>query len=129
MDIEPQLLITDDDRAFRETLGEALQRRGFSVTLAEDGRQAVELVKAQTFHLMVLDMHMPKLSGLETIILVRKWFDSLPCILMSAKLDDQIVSTARAIPTVEVMAKPFQLQTFTETIRNTLRRAYNWPKL
>ncbi len=129
MDIEPQLLITDDDRAFRETLGEALQRRGFAVTLAEDGSQAVELVKAQTFHLMVLDMHMPKLSGLETIILVRKWFDSLPCILMSAKLDDQIVSTARAIPTVEVMAKPFQLQTFTETIRNTLRRAYNWPKL
>lgn len=127
MGIEPQLLITDDDQAFRETLGEALERKGFSVTLASDGDQAVELVRAQTFHLVVLDMHMPRLSGLDTILLVRQWFDSLPCILMSAKLDDQIVTTARSIPTVEVMAKPFPLKQFTETIRETLRRAYQWP--
>ena len=125
MNFEPQLLITDDDRDFRETLGEALERKGFVVTLAADGDQAVKLVRAQTFHLMVLDMHMPKLSGLDTILLVRQWFDKLPCILMSAKLDEQIVTTARSIPTVEVMAKPFPLKLFTETIRDTLRRAYS----
>jgi DNA-binding response OmpR family regulator len=129
MGVEPQLLITDDDEAFRETLGEALQRKGFSVTLAADGAQAVELVRAQTFHLMVLDMHMPRLNGLDTILLVRQWFDSLPCILMSAKLDDQIVTTARSIPTVEVMSKPFPLKLFTDTIRDSLRRAYQWPML
>lgn len=129
MGIEPQLLITDDDEAFRETLGEALVRKGFSVTLAADGSQAVELVRAQTFHLVVLDMHMPRLNGLDTILLVRQWFDSLPCILMSAKLDDQIVTTARSIPTVEVMAKPFPLKLFTDTIRDTLRRSYQWPAI
>jgi len=129
MDIEPQLLITDDDEAFRETLGEALQRKGYAVTLASDGDQAVELVRAQTFHLVILDMHMPRLSGLDTILLVRQWFDHLPCILMSARLDDEIVSTARAIPTVEVLSKPFPLKLFTETIRDTLRRAYQWPLL
>lgn len=129
MTIEPQLLITDDDEAFRETLGEALQRKGFAVTLASDGSQAVELVRAHTFHLMVLDMHMPRLNGLDTILLVRQWFDSLPCILMSAKLDDEIVTTARSIPTVEVLAKPFPLKLFTDTIRDTLRRAYQWPMI
>lgn len=129
METEPQLLITDDDRDFRETLAEAMQRRGFAVTLAANGRQAVNLVRAQTFHLVVLDMHMPELSGLDTILQVRKWFDSLPCILMSARLDDQIVMTAKSIPTVEVMSKPFPLQIFTDTIRDTLRRAYNWPMI
>jgi hypothetical protein len=48
---------------------------------------------------------------------------------MSAKLDDQIVTTARSIPTVEVMAKPFPLKLFTDTIRDSLRRAYQWPML
>jgi DNA-binding response OmpR family regulator len=129
METEPQLLITDDDRDFRETLAEAMQRRGFAVTLAANGRQAVNLVRAQTFHLVVLDMHMPELSGLDTILQVRKWFDSLACILMSARLDDQIVMTAKSIPTVEVMSKPFPLQSFTDTIRDTLRRAYDWPMI
>lgn len=129
--IHPRLLITDDDRGFRETLGEALQRRGFETLLAEDGQHAIEIVQSQPVHLMLLDMHMPRLTGLQTIALVRQIPNSssggpLPCILMSAKLDDSIVFQANELETVAVFEKPFSLHSVTTTIQNALRSVYGW---
>src|SRR5437764_3417607 len=63
----PRLLITDDDRDFRETLAGALADRGFETLQAADGEEALKIVCRQEVHLLLLDMQMPRLSGLETI--------------------------------------------------------------
>src|SRR5437764_7162448 len=63
----PRLLITDDDRDFRETLAGALADRGFETLQAADGEEALNIVCRQEVHLLLLDMQMPRLSGLETI--------------------------------------------------------------
>ncbi len=122
----PQLLITDDDRDFRDSLAEALARRGFGLLLASDGCEAIEIIREQPVHLMLVDMHMPRLSGLETLASLRKLQIPTPCILMSAALDERIVDEAEQLSTATVLSKPFSLQTITQAIRHILFDRYGW---
>jgi CheY-like chemotaxis protein len=70
--ITPRLLITDDDRDFRETVAGLLADRGFETLQAADGEEALQIVYRQEVHLLLLDMQMPRLSGLETIERLRR---------------------------------------------------------
>jgi len=63
----PRLLITDDDRDFRETVAGVFADRGLETLQAADGEEALELVKSHEIHLLLLDMQMPRLTGLELI--------------------------------------------------------------
>ena len=125
---KPKLLIADDDRDFRESLGEVFQRRGYGTHFASDGREAVEFVQSTgELHLVLLDVHMPRLSGLEALGQIRRVVSTnLPCILMSAKLDDSIVEQAHALATDTVLSKPFTLRDITAMVEDVLRRSYGW---
>ena len=70
--ITPRLLITDDDRDFRETVAGLLADRGFETLQAADGEEALAIVCREEVHLLLLDMQMPRLSGLETIERLRR---------------------------------------------------------
>lgn len=63
----PTLLIVDDDDAFRSTLGGAMERRGFVVSLARDGEEAVELATNTVFEYALVDMRMAGMGGIETV--------------------------------------------------------------
>ena len=121
----PSLLITDDDSAFREVLQEALQPQGFRTLLAEDGEQALRIVQTEVVHLVLLDMHMPKLTGLETLRQVKQVKALLPCILMSANLDDRIIEQARRDHAFSVLAKPITLRQITAIVRQAMESTYN----
>ncbi len=125
---EPNILIADDDRDFRESLGEVFSRRGFSTRLAADGCEAVEIVQNHAgLHLVILDVHMPRLSGLEALTQIRQRFAAtLPCILMSAQLDEAIVRQAEELKTSSVLAKPFTLRHVTGTVEQILVNSYGW---
>ncbi|MFO0942682.1 MAG: response regulator [Pirellulales bacterium] len=126
--LEPKLLIADDDRDFRESLGEVFCRRGYETRLAADGQEALEIVaQSNEIHLVILDIHMPRLSGLEALQQIR-WnrSSSLPCILMSAKLDEKIVLEAEPLKPASLLSKPFTLRTLTTTVETVLRTSYGW---
>src|ERR1041384_6203608 len=91
----PSLLITDDDHDFRETLRVVFEPRGFRTLLAGDGEEALDIVRKQEVHVMLLDMHMPKLTGLETLRRLRQFKSRLPCILISAALDESLIQQAQ----------------------------------
>jgi CheY-like chemotaxis protein len=67
----PRLLITDDDRDFRETVASVLADRGFETLQAGDGEEALRIVCRHEVHLLLLDMQMPRLNGLDTIERIR----------------------------------------------------------
>src|SRR5215831_14024553 len=109
----PRLLITDDDRDFRETVAGMLSDRGFETIQAADGEEALKIVCRQEVHLLLLDMQMPRLNGLDTIERIRgvgwavptetaeestvkQTLRLPPWILISGALDDQIVARAKA---------------------------------
>ena len=123
MDFSPSLLITDDDRAFRETLREVFQPRGFRTLLAADGEEALRIVQRDEIHLVLIDMHMPRLTGLEAISRIKRFKSRLPCILISGQLDDEIRMTPDAF---QVLAKPISFREVTETVSDALRVTYNW---
>jgi len=124
----PSLLITDDDSAFRETLQDVFEPQGYRTFLAGDGEEALAIVRTREIHLVLLDMHMPKLTGLETIRMLKQLKSVLPCILMSAKLDDLLIEQAQLAKAFSVLAKPVTRRQITRTVRLALKRTYDWPR-
>jgi len=115
----PSILITDDDRQLRETLQEIFAPRGFRTFLASDGEQAVNIVRREKIDLLLLDNNMPRLSGLETVNLVRK-FRPLPCILMSAHVDEAVRRQALQARVFSILTKPITCQQVTTTVEQAL---------
>jgi len=122
----PSLLITDDDAAFRETLQGVLEPQGFRTLLAGDGEEALRIVRTKVVHVAIFDMHMPKLTGLETLRLVKQVKAMLPCIILSADLDEVIVEQARRAQAFSVLPKPVTRVQLTGIIRQALEWTYNW---
>src|SRR5436190_5594699 len=124
----PSILITDDDLAFRETVKGMLVPRGFRMLTAADGEEALKILGAEPVHLLLLDMHMPRLTGLETVRRIRQGNSRLPCVLLSAALDEMIIRQARLVDVFAILAKPVSRQDITNTVDEALRRIYGWPK-
>ncbi|MBN1587955.1 MAG: response regulator [Pirellulales bacterium] len=123
----PAVLITDDDAAFRETLGSVLEPLGVRALLAADGEEALRIVRREKVHLVLLDMHMPRLTGLETLRMLKQFKAVLPCILLSARLDEMIVNEARRAHAFSIMSKPVTRRQITGVVGRALRVTYNWP--
>jgi CheY-like chemotaxis protein len=142
--VTPRLLITDDDRDFRETVAGLLNDRGFETLQASDGEEALSIVRRQEVHLLLLDMQMPRLTGLETIERIHElpcnWTKPnialasqhiqpvipLPWILISGALDDQIIARAKAAAVFSVLPKPVRLPELTGAVAGALAQAYDW---
>jgi CheY-like chemotaxis protein len=121
----PSLLITDDDHDFRETVRAVFEPR-FRTLTAGDGQEALEIVRSQEVHLLLLDMHMPRLTGLETLRQVKRLKRRLPCILISAGMDEALAHQARLAEAFSVLAKPISRQQLTSTVDAAMRRIYGW---
>jgi CheY-like chemotaxis protein len=122
----PNLLVTDDDSAFRSVLCEGLLRRGFNVTEAGDGMEAIELIEQSEVHACLIDFHMPKLNGVEVIRHIRQRSNQTPCVLMSADLDETIRAQAQQVSVYEVLSKPIRLKQISDLICNALSDVYGW---
>ncbi|MGA2068778.1 MAG: response regulator [Thermoguttaceae bacterium] len=122
----PSLLITDDDAGFRETLCGVFVPRGFRTLVAGDGEEALHIVRTQEVHLALLDVHMPKLTGLETLRRVKQFKAMLPCILLSANWDDRLIDEARSAQAFLILPKPITLREITGAVCQALERVYHW---
>src|ERR1700758_1170298 len=100
------LLIPDDDPVARETLREIVAPQGYRTLMAESGEEALDLVREHEVHLALFDMHLPRLSGLETLALVRQMKGSIPAILITADQDDDLMRRALSEHAYCVLAKP-----------------------
>ncbi|MDZ4780637.1 MAG: response regulator [Planctomycetia bacterium] len=123
----PSILITDDDDALREALGTVFAPRGFKVHLASDGEWALRIIRSEPVDIVLLDMHMPRLTGLETIRQLKQFKADLPCILMSADADDALVRQAQQADAYAVLRKPVSGCQVSRTVCDALAQAYDWP--
>jgi CheY-like chemotaxis protein len=118
------LLITDDDPAARETLRDIFEPVGYRTFLAESGEQAIDIVRRQDVHLALMDMHMPRLTGLETMQLVRQIRGSLPTILISADQDENLLRKALSAHVFCVLAKPVSRDVVIYVVSRALEKFY-----
>lgn len=118
------VLIADDDPGCRESLQDIIAEVGYSTYLAEGGEEALDLMEKQPVHLLLCDMYMRTLSGLETVSLARRIHQQLPCILITASCDEQLMRKALEVKIYSVMNKPVGRQELLFTVHRALRRAY-----
>ena len=122
------ILITDDDRGSRETLRDIVEPQGYRTILAASGEEALEIVHGEPVHLVLLDMHMPRLTGLETVRLMHQENAVLPCILITADATDGLMRQALKARAYSVIAKPVSKSIVLYTVVRALLRAYGGPR-
>lgn len=118
------ILIADDDPACRDTLREILAPVGYPTYVAEDGEEALEVLERQPVHLFLCDMYMRTMNGIETVSLARRIIAELPCILVTASNDEQLVRKALEVKVYSIVNKPINRQELLFTLQRALRRAY-----
>jgi CheY-like chemotaxis protein len=119
------ILITDDDPVARETLREIVAPQGYRTLMAESGEEALELVRQHEVHLALFDMHLPRLSGLETLALVRQMKGSIPAILITADQDENLLRRALSEHAYCVLAKPVSKHVVIYVVHKAIEKYYN----
>jgi len=122
------ILITDDDTGCRESLREIVEKEGYDTRLAACGEEALEIVREAPVHLILLDMHMPTMTGLETLELVHQINAILPCILVTARPDEDLMRQAFRARAYSVIPKPISKHVVLYTVVRALRVYDNLPK-
>ena len=120
----PSILITDNDQQFRDTILEVLRPTGYRTLEAIDGMEAMQIVQEQEVHVVLLDMHMPRQNGLETLKRLKIFKAMLPCILLSAEMDERLEREARRAQAFEVLRKPVTRIDLTGAIEQALHATY-----
>ena len=103
------LLIVDDERGMRDTLVDILEELGFRIDQAANGQEAVDKVEAHDYGLVLMDIRMPVMNGVEALRRVKELCSELPVIMMTAYTDAVAVEEARCQGAEEVMYKPLDI--------------------
>jgi CheY-like chemotaxis protein/HPt (histidine-containing phosphotransfer) domain-containing protein len=103
-----RILVAEDDAVNRTTIEAVLTRWGLEVTLVEDGRQAVDAAARGTFDLILMDMHMPVLSGLDATQFLRAKGETLPIVALSASVLQEDVDASRKAGCNLHLGKPIE---------------------
>jgi two-component system response regulator RegX3 len=123
-----RLLIVEDEESFIDALEVGLGREGFDITVARDGQEAIAKFEAGTFELVLLDLMLPKMSGLDVCRVIRSTSD-VPIIVVSAKGEEVDMVLMLEIGADDYVQKPYRLRELVARIRAVLRRRENSPQL
>jgi len=111
-----KILVVDDDPIIRKLLFEVLTNDGHEVTLGRDGIEAVKNVESQSFGLVFMDVHMPRMNGLEALIAIRSLCPDLAVAMMDS-YPDLLAQQAQGRGALTCMHKPFDLEEIRKIIR------------
>jgi two-component system KDP operon response regulator KdpE len=117
-----RVLVVDDEEQIRQALQRALRARGYTVTTAADGEDALAEVDRFVPHLIVLDLNLPGIDGFEVCRRVRAWSD-VPVLVLSVREDELDKVEALDLGADDYLTKPFGIDEFLARVRALLRRA------
>jgi DNA-binding response OmpR family regulator len=118
----PRILLVDDEQSIQTLLSYPLRKEGYDVVQATDGRQALERFEEQPFDLVVLDLMLPRIDGLEVCRRLRSR-SSVPIIMLTAKSEEIDKVVGLELGADDYITKPFSLREFSSRIKAALRRA------
>ncbi|MBN1622537.1 MAG: response regulator [Endomicrobiales bacterium] len=104
------ILIVDDEPDILVVLGEFLSNEGFKVFTAKNGQQGIEKIKEHNIDLLLLDIAMPEMNGIETLKEIKKIKSVLPTIMITAYRDAEKVVEAFRLGAYDCIFKPFDLK-------------------
>ena len=117
-----KILLVDDERAIRLAVRTALTREGMQVTEAADGSEALELLKKQQFHLVILDVMMEHVGGYDVLQAMRAAGDHTPVMMLSGKSDEMDQVLGLGFGADSYLTKPFHLSVLIQKVKALIRR-------
>ena len=115
------ILVVDDDRDIVESIAIFLANENYNILKAYDGLEAIEILNDNEVHLMILDIMMPKLDGIKTLIKLRE-SKNIPVILLSAKSEDTDKIFGLAAGADDYITKPFNPSELVARVKSQIRR-------
>jgi len=122
-DRAPRILLVDDEQPIQTLLSFPLQRDGYEVVAASDGPEALARFSEQPFDLVVLDLMLPKLDGLEVCRRLRAQRARVPIIMLTAKSEEIDKVVGLELGADDYITKPFSMREFRSRVKAVLRRA------
>jgi DNA-binding NtrC family response regulator len=116
---EIHVLIVDDEEVMRSLFTDLLSERGFKISVARNGKEAIELVKEKFFHIAILDMHMPVMNGVQTLRLI-KAMSPKTSIVMTDSFPDTFAEEAIKEGAATCIHKPFNIQEVIEIVNKAI---------
>lgn len=117
-----KLLIVEDEKDVATVLGQALTRNGYSVNIAENGAQAIEMIEINDYDLMILDLNLPDMDGLEICRTARQQKPALLILILTARDNIKDIVSGLDHGADDYLVKPFHLQEILARIRALFRR-------
>ncbi|MDR4509368.1 MAG: response regulator [Candidatus Brocadiaceae bacterium] len=119
------LLITDDDKSCRDSLRDIFEPEGYTTYLASCGREAVSIAKKEAVHLLILDVHLPDYSGLETFKIIKEEIHiSLPCIFISGDVTKELQIDLISANAYTLIPKPINVHILRNSVEQVIAKYY-----
>jgi two-component system response regulator PhoP len=123
-----RILLVEDEAPLRETLAARLKRDGFAVDAAADGEEGLYLGREVPFDLAIVDLGLPKLSGMELVEILRKEGHGFPILILTARASWQDKVQGLKFGADDYLVKPFHVEELLARINALVRRASGWAK-
>jgi len=117
-----RILVVEDDEDMGENLQRILTLAGYQVHLARDGAEAITVLQTQPFHLVLTDLLMPRMGGLELLGEIRRLGRSLPVVFLTALGSRAAFTKAMDLGAVGFITKPFHANSLLAVIREVIER-------
>ena len=122
-DRAPRILLVDDEQPIQTLLSFPLQRDGYEVVQAADGAEALARYSEQVFDLVVLDVMLPRMDGLEVCRRLRAKGETVPIIMLTAKSEEIDKVLGLELGADDYITKPFSMREFRSRVKAALRRS------
>lgn len=116
------VLIVDNDVSMLETIGDVFQDRGYNVAMVEDGRRAIKLVSRRYFDVVLMDIRMPGINGLETYKEVKKIIPTAAVIMMTGDSKEELVKKTIEEGAYAVIYKPFNVKRVIKVVEEAVKK-------
>ena len=124
------VLLADEPDGSSATVRQLLEPQGVTTLVARTGREAVEMVRSRLVHVIVLDVQMPQLGGLQAVKLIREMVKPAPpAILLADRLSNSLLREALTMDVFSVIPKPIDMNRLLDSIARVIKRHYEsrWP--
>jgi len=113
-------LVVDDEAAIRQAYGDLLRKKGYEVETIESGERALEVIQETGYDLILLDIRLKGISGIETLQRLRKMKNDIKVIIMSGYISKSYVEESFRLGAVNCLHKPFSIETLAQNIHKAL---------
>jgi CheY-like chemotaxis protein len=114
--LHSKIMVVDDSDAVRELIGAFLQTRGYDITMATDGVDALGKLENDTFPLIITDINMPKMNGPELLDTMSRSTQDYKAVVMSTYIGEEIRTELRKKGAVAFLLKPFSLRQLEDVV-------------